>query len=584
MAAQRPICQQRLEQPKVIRALVESRTLTGNDLLELALTSKAMFRLVYQECRRDKIKRLPFQANRRSPVWSVIELDDPEGLKEALELGEFDKDTTSPNGRLLHANGRRGVHLLMGMCIERGSASCLDFLRTWVDSPSTPFTYDPMWVHEKAKSVGLRSGRLECLLYLHDRDKEEESPSYPSPTALYTTLLKQARSPAAIHWLSHRMPPNTDYLPVLIAQAGNRYTQPTVLEALIDLVPRGTLSSTISDPTDNNNNPCTVTALSAAASALHTSAIDVLLRWGARAFHPDPAKQTGNSIVTVPSSSNPLFCALAAQHLPLGRPKPHSSPRPVPPRKLANQRWLATAVKPRATAMHATVAYLTEAAEIEFSVFWRKDPGRGQQVMGEMLDFAGLVFVFSLRVFLLGNLGWLLSSSHSDGDGYGDGDELRQRLLIDAVPGRVTAWSETPFVACSGRSVSVGGEGEDVKIAKGEADLGVTWREGLSGRWVRARLREEGVGLVKPLEEIWNMLLTPTTAELAARYLKFRPEKVESGNSLDLLWELLVAAEREGSVLRETPRKVKVDDAECPEAVDEAKRRKIVQEAGAGGR
>ena len=90
--------------PGVIRALVESRALPFKALLELSLTNKTIRQLVFQESLRLSTKHVPIAHTRRSPLWCAIESDYPRGLQTALELGEFDRDMTSPNARMLHAN------------------------------------------------------------------------------------------------------------------------------------------------------------------------------------------------------------------------------------------------------------------------------------------------------------------------------------------------------------------------------------------------------------------------------------------------------------------------------------------------
>jgi hypothetical protein len=279
-------------------------------------------------------------------------------------------------------------------------------------------------------------------------------------------------------------------------------------------------------------------------------------------------KQTNSVSAPASAAANPLFCALAAGHLPIEfgtRPaREEEEEAGVIPKIEEIQRWFARAVKPRASGMHAAVAYLTDAADIEFGVLW-KDRRRGQRVMGEMLDYAAMVYVHSLRVFLLGNLQWWLQDGDEDDGG------LKKKLLTPAQPGRVTAWSETSIASSllhcttttSNTSETTPPEGRETGT---ETSLPITWRANMSGRWVRAKLQQElgvvsgGSLLPRPLEEIWNMLLTPTTAELAGRYLRFDPERVSSGNSLDVLWELLVAAEREGTPKERRPVGVDFDD------------------------
>ena len=292
-----------LTRPVVIRALIESRKLSSRDEGALALVNQATFRTVYREEKRLRVRTLPF-SDRRSPVRNHIENDHSEGLEGALKLGEFDNDTTSVNGRLLHSSHGLGINLLLGLCIENRATRCFGFLLNWANKPDTPFGYDPMWVYEEAKTAALRDGKLHCFMYLHDHDKEA---LLGSPVPLYMALLRRVRGPAPVAWLSRRLPRQTDYLPILISQCSNKYAQPALIEVLTDLVPQARLNEPVSFSwvsANGENITSEITALSAAAYTLHVPAINVLLCCGVPALPPYQQPPNNNH------PPNPLFSAL----------------------------------------------------------------------------------------------------------------------------------------------------------------------------------------------------------------------------------------------------------------------------------
>jgi hypothetical protein len=236
----------------IIRLLVESRQLGGQDLRNLALTNLTMFRAVPTERKRYQIKWLAIAKMPLNPLRSAIAANSPPSLKEALELAEFDKDTTSLNGRNMHTahlSGSRGVHELMRLCIKQQAVQCLHELLNWVSHPNTPFKYDPNWVYKTAARRALDRGGIKHLLLLHDLDDANHT-LYGNPTEIYTLLLEHAVSPAAIHWLARRIPEKCfDYLPVLIAQLSTRFTTPALIEELIGfVVPRTHLSDAVCFP------------------------------------------------------------------------------------------------------------------------------------------------------------------------------------------------------------------------------------------------------------------------------------------------------------------------------------------------
>ncbi|KAK4155398.1 hypothetical protein C8A00DRAFT_13571 [Chaetomidium leptoderma] len=566
------------QRPEIVRALIESRKLSGKDLFALSRVNTAVFRLMFTEMKRLRVKTIPF-ATRRSPIWCIVEVDYPEGMDEALRLGEFDKDTTCPNGRFLHSDGGRGIHLVLAMCINKGSTSCFNFLMKWLDDPATPFTYNPMWVYEKARAAALRDGRLTCLMFLYDRYKDGR---FPPCTPIYTTLLEQARSPAAIAWLSRRMPRDTDYRPILITQCSNPYTQAVLIEVLMDLIPKSQLSlpASLSANHNNNNNNSdsennsddtddtncnssdtrkSTTALAEAAAIHHLPAVHVLLRDGARAF----AVCVKMGSVPHSATSNPLFRALA--HPLVAHPADffllHLDPTPQPnsngsgaggsfdfeeyhsleARERRKRTWQAQ-MERNAEGMRYVVAHLVDAAALEFP---RRGGGGSCDTISnaalkrEILEWAAVVFVHTLRACLLG----FMAARHPRVE------QPRGRpLVVPAVRGRATAWSGKAAVESR-----FGDEGRGPIWT--EADLDCTWRRPMLPAWlVRDKLEDEGFVLGEHLETIWGLLVTPTTAEALRVWLRFSMEVRDERSSLvdindrsplDILWELLLAQERD---------------------------------------
>jgi hypothetical protein len=228
-------------------------------------------------------------------------------------------------------------------------------------------------------------------------------------------------------------------------------------------------------------------------------------------------------------------------------------------RRLAD--WRA-ALHRLAAPMHAAVAYLVDAAASEYGRGGRH--ARDELLLSRMLDRAAVGYAHALRGLLLASLGGVLSAAGGDrqedddgcqGKGFGNGSgdnkmdvvELARKLLCKVPAGAVaSAWRAEPDAAVFFFPGEGGKEEEEGKEepAGGESRVEYTWRPGLCGSWVRARLRDAGVWLPAEMEEVWNLLLTPTTAELAARYLVFRADTSAPRNSVDLLWDLLVAVEK----------------------------------------
>jgi hypothetical protein len=469
-----------LERSDVMRALIESRMLSGKDLFALSLANRSICGVAYQEMRRLKIRMTPlftpFSGNRQNPLWCYMEFDRADAFKKALELAEFEKDTEGPNGRLLRADGGKGAHLLMKCCIEKGAARCLAVLMRWADDSQT-FRYDPEWVHALATHEALDGGRrIECLLSLHDGDKDG---SFPPPEPTYTILLEAARSPAAVAWLSRRLPPDTDYLSILFEQCGNRYIHPAVVEATMDLITREMMS--IVSPTQSTPNTF-IHAIAAAASVLHIPLIDLLLRRGPTIFFQDGQALCGPN-TSVP---NPLHSALC--HPLPGKPKeenhrlpraPHRGlnswhpPRRPPTMADLKKRWFRETSQ-TATLIYIACQYLLDHAYIEVrcaTALERDADKLEDRLRTDLRVGAAMVFLHNLRAFLLGNLRWLLPSSPagtttppssvSSKPNRPPGriqqrgkptlkpsqssSNLRDDLLTPASPGRKTAYSTSPL-------------------------------------------------------------------------------------------------------------------------------------------
>jgi hypothetical protein len=569
----------------------------------LALINKAIFRSVHHEERRLRVRTLPF-SDRRSPLRCHIQNDHAEGLEGALKLGEFDKDSTSVNGRLLHSSHGLGINLLLGLCIENRATRCFGFLINWANKPETPFSYDLMWVYEEAKTAAVRDGKLHCFMYLHDHDKEAV---LGSPIPLYMALLGRVRSPTPVAWLSRRLPRETDYLPILLAQCSNKYAQPALIEVLTDLVPQARLNQPVSYSWGSANDEditTEITALSAAAYTLHVPVINVLLRCGVPAL--PPYEQPPNN-----PPPNPLFSALT--HPLPGKPTTLQSTDD--PKAL----W-ETRTAHHASALHLAVFTLLTAAPATKPLVPHPHPlphkhkhnhhnthnnnpqdNNNPNHKAQGLTKAALLHIHTLRTALLSNLPWLLSStststrttttgttSPTNPNGRNMTQTADRRWLSEVLfaPARVassrraTAWSAFfadpvrrgqfagagPGVFLQGsaddcgdnggigrrggvRGRHGGGRGADGRVSETRDD--VTWRGGLSGVWVRGRLAEEAVGveLAKGLEKVWELLVKDLemekVVEAAGQFLKVREGGYKRLDKIGVLWELLVAEERE---------------------------------------
>jgi hypothetical protein len=589
-----------------MRAVVESGKLSNKDLFELSLANKSICGVAYQEVRRLKIRTTPFFNNRQNPLWCYIELDQPDALKKALELADFENDIKSTNGRVLHSDGGTGVHLLIKCCIQQGAARCLAVVMKWADR-SSKFSYDPKWVYELAWHEARHGGRrLECLLSLHDRDKDG---SLPPPEPTYTILLETIRAPAAVAWLSRRLPPDTDYLSILFEQCGNKYIHPAVVEATMDLITPEmirTVRPTQSRPTTF------IHAVAAAASVLHIPLIDLLLQRGPTVFFQDAKALYGANV------PNPVYSALC--HPLPGKPEEerHRVPRTPPhnPPSMADlkKRWIRETSQ-TANMIYVACQYLLDHAHIEAkcaAALERDAEKVNDRLLMDLLDGAAMVYLHNLRAFLLGNLRWLLPSSSADTTGTSTTTSsrsksskparsnpksntkgttnLRDALLTPATPGRKTAYSISPLATSllinplvqpppplpqqdhTDPDSDTDSDDEHTKQQQekeyekehhklelrypgvDESIHPLTWQPKLSGSIVRARLeKEQGIVLPKKVVGMWGMLVTPGIAAAAEKYLKVDAARVEGmylrgkEDQAELLWELLVAEARAGA-------------------------------------
>ncbi|KAL2017322.1 hypothetical protein VTK56DRAFT_2295 [Thermocarpiscus australiensis] len=511
-----------MEQPEIVRAMIELGTLTVEDQVELSLANRACFRAVYPEIERRNVKTVPF-AKYPSRVKAAIDEDDAEQLERLLKLGEFDKDKESPNARLLNCDDGLGIHLLMRLCINADAVECLDLLIRLAEDPATPFRCDIKRLYRDARWAAFKQARIECLLMLDDREIPEAET--PSAGGFYGLLLTQVASPFHVLSLASKLPPDTDYMPMFLAQCLNRHSQPALLDALADLVGKRRLNS----PTEFRGK--TMTPLSALASSLHVNGLAMLLRMGVRPFEHYVEEGLCSA------SYNPLFNAIS-QVLPR---KPYDLPggkggEEEEAKQALLDRWKAE-VEVTASWMRTAVAYLVDVGRHYVS-----SPAESA-ILDEMLSLASLIYLHALRTFLLANLPWQLP------------ERLRAKVLEPAAQGHRNAWR-------AHNPVDLGGIGEET--------LAVTWRRGLTGRRLRKTLGAGGVTLHGYFLDIWNMLATPETVAEAERFLEHRHgggggDAGSSGsnssagskgtwNSVDALYTLLLATEREEAVPSSRPR------------------------------
>ncbi|KAL2166245.1 hypothetical protein VTG60DRAFT_3085 [Thermothelomyces hinnuleus] len=537
------------------------------------------------------IKRDPF-ANPTSLLRRLIAQDSRDELKRVLEMGGSERNTALPNSQQLRSEqGDDGVYALLKLAIVHDAVSCFDLIIRWADAdadadaaprqePNKP-RYDLERVYRAARRAALRDGRLRCLLYLHDRDRKRHGGGVGSgvlgdPAELYATLLERARSPAAVVWLARRLPPASpassspsggtatatatvaDYGEILAAQCADPYAQPAVVEMLVGLVvPPGRRRGKEEEDDDDddkeevgNGCPALSLALCAAAGALRVSVMEVLLRYRPRAFAAvaelgvDTAAECGE---------NPLLCALA--HPLPGKPEP-----PVPIDSLAidggdedetaraeedtaselggveeddeeavvaelKKKWT-TETRHVATAMHVVVRRLVELARVELRA------PECQQLLADMLNQAAMVYAFCLREFLLRNLPWLLAYHHM----------LRVSLL---TPNKSRASTVARNATACGEDALYTDEeihGNPERREPGvEQEVTFTWVKGLDPKWARGALECCLVGSMQDLVKVWNLLVTPTTADAAEKYLGVRLKSLGGHDPVELLWGLLLS-------------------------------------------
>ncbi|KAK4130056.1 hypothetical protein BT67DRAFT_492601 [Trichocladium antarcticum] len=555
------------ERPGFFRVLFEGGMLSRNDLFQLALTNKTYFKMMTLELYRENIKTTPFR-NPASLICRAMDEDSDARLDRWLELGEFVYDTGSPNARVLYANKGQGIHLLMAACIKKGAEKCLRMLMAYTARPGVPFTYDRMWVYEGAKNVALGFGLVQCLMMLHDTDRDKY---YPCPDAIYNTILRHAHSPRIINWMEARLPNDmASLVEALESQCGVRHTQPAVIEVLLDKVPLASRNPS------GRVRPNHLRALCVAAGALHTTAVELIIETSTKlkAFDPNPKTIYTHSynpllavltqrLPTNPSTSPSACCTpvLPAAQLPADH-DPHGA-------RLAHEANLTTwhnSTKRTARLMYHLTKLLVPVA--------RQQLRRHPDALDSLLARAALTYVFVLRSFLLANIPWLLPRRVTD------------RILVAANPSRKTRWNsegeEWPLFI-----YSYGPEGADEPLrGGGETALDYTWRTELSGKWLRERLEQAGVRLDAALEGIWRLLLEGVQRQVAAVADMYLDVWAKIGRrewgSVDALWELLVAGER-------LVRKVKVValvPAAAPEWVQMARprtRRETREETAGGG-
>ncbi|KAL2173723.1 uncharacterized protein P884DRAFT_211114 [Thermothelomyces heterothallicus CBS 202.75] len=548
------------------------------------------------------IKRPPF-ADRTSLLRRLIAQDSRDELKRVLEMDGSERNTALASSQHLRPEqGDDGVYALLKLAIAHDAVSCFGLLIRWAGAdadadadagprqqqqqqqqPNKP-RFDLERVYRAARRAALRDGRLRCLLYLHDRDRKRHGGGggvLGDPAELYATLLERARSPAAVVWLARRLLPASpasspshrgtatatvvDYGEILAAQCADPYAQPAVVEMLVGLVVpppgrrRGKVEEEDEEEDDDDDKeevgdgcPALSLALCAAAGALRVSVIEVLLRYRPRAFAAvaelgvDAAAERGE---------NPLLCALA--HPLPGKPEP---PAPMDSPAIdggdedetaraeeedaaselggveeedeeavvaeLKEKWT-TETRHVAAAMHAVVRRLVELARVELRA------PECQQLLADMLNQAAMVYAFCLRDFLLRNLPWLLAYHHM----------LRASLLTpnksraSTVARNATACRENDTLYTD-EEIHGNRERREQHV---EQEVTFTWVKGLDPKWARGALECYLVGSVQDLVKVWNLLVTPTTADAAEKYLGVPLKSLGGHDPVELLWRLLLS-------------------------------------------
>ncbi|KAK0641949.1 hypothetical protein B0T16DRAFT_394144 [Cercophora newfieldiana] len=230
-------------------------------------------------------------------VRDAIRNDDVKEFGRLLGLAHyFISDASHDVGKFFRANNNQeGIHQLIDVCIGASAVQCLYQLTLWCAESHHLFRYDLHWVYERARRVAMLTGQFRPLLALDfeplisPRDRE----------CLFAFLLAQARSPDAIQRISDAWgPEKRNYHPFLLKSAGDKDSQPAVVEAFSQSI----------GPLDRINKVASwrnglISALSVAAETLNLSQLEVLLRKGAQPFGA-PFNHTARN------PRHPLFCAL----------------------------------------------------------------------------------------------------------------------------------------------------------------------------------------------------------------------------------------------------------------------------------
>ncbi|KAK4112827.1 hypothetical protein N656DRAFT_77840 [Canariomyces notabilis] len=506
----------------------------------------ALYYKWFMDDERQNVRNVGF-AQPNSVIHEAILTDDAELLTFLMQLGNFARDKTTRNGRMLWAQGGHGIELLMNLCIRSGAAECLKFLMDWTAKPGIPFKFDEKKLYERARDLAISTDpdiepRIECLLLL-DSLKPGNRAANAKADGLYGTLLSRAWSPGAVMQLADLLPPDTDFMPFVLANCRIRMRQPEIIRVLLNKIDRKLWNSLVM------YKGRLATPMSMAAEGLHVNVMTMLLRKGVQPFEHHMAEGL------ISAGCNPLF-AVVNQELP-GKPEIQlPGGREVEDETMRKQllRQWKSRVKPHASLMRTAVAMLVDAAKVDFTSHPHPHPAREDELT-EMLDIAAISYIHTLRNFLLRNLPWQLPA------------EQASKLLVPVSDPlrRTTVWeAQNPI--------------EPGLPTRGLPPT-VTWRKGLSsGRLLREMLAEYGVELQPEFIDIWHILASANVVDEAERWLQVGSDRHSEGmptdtrtqkgkqtgswSSLDCLYDLIVAADRLPQTNMPLPSEGEATDAE----------------------
>ncbi|KAK3318084.1 hypothetical protein B0H66DRAFT_621777 [Apodospora peruviana] len=456
---------------------------------------------IAEERDRGNAKNIPF-ANEDSLVRKVLEKNDGKMLHDLWALGEFEKDTESPNAKVLGLNDGRGIQILMNLCVQLSATRCLQFLIQWTRQPGIPYSFDRETLYKSARTAAVDNGNMACLIVLIETN-ETVGEDLPSLCGL---LLVKARTGILVNQLNKLMAPYyMDNYPFLMMACEDRTSHPGVIMTLVNRIKGDSLRGVLNDPYHYGDFEPPTTPLAKAAKSLHVSAMSQLMNLGASPI----AGYLEEGFAS--AEYNPLFLVLAHE-LEVAPPK-------APTKGLSET----------AALMFVGVSVLTDFLSFDF----RHSP-EGQA----MITYAASLYAQTLRRYLIKKIRHIVPRKAYKNILIAGSKEQQQQDGADNTKSQPVAKKD------DGNDGQAGDGNNDNDNDESEEEE-LTWRNGVNSKKLHRVFERHDIVLEDDFMKIWESLLSPNIIELVSNAVEKRQGKKAFGslNSEDLLYELILLPE-----------------------------------------